>query len=94
MSAALWLLEVVLAGAVVAWLARETFRDEHLLVLRFRRAGTWLLEHQGGGRYHSIRQGQLPGAVARYARTRLAAEGERIARRLRELLAHPFGARA
>ncbi|MDB4949062.1 MAG: hypothetical protein JWM27_1711 [Gemmatimonadetes bacterium] len=67
----IYLLGVIAFGAAIVaaagYAAALAFRDEHLLVLHWRDAGTVFLERTVDGRYTGRAPASLPAAVARYA---------------------------
>ena len=62
---------LALVATIVAATA-AAFRAEHLVVLHWEQAGTFLLEHVGRGRYEKIPPAAAPRAVARFVGRRTA----------------------
>lgn len=53
--------------AASAYLAARAFREEHLILLFWRRHGGWVLEREpDGGRYRRLSPWRLPAALLRY----------------------------
>jgi hypothetical protein len=61
---------VCILALFIAFVTTAAFRAEHLVVLHWEKAGTFLLEHVRGGRYELIPPAAAPLALARFVRRR------------------------
>jgi hypothetical protein len=81
--------------AAVVWTIAAAFREEHLVMMHWRDAGTMFLERAEHGRYETCEPRQLPGAVWRFAGLKVRASRAQLRARAterRHVLFHPHKA--